>query len=180
MKKSFFLTILLSVTLFFKSSDAQVNINVNIGSQPQWGPVGYKHVSYYYLPDIESYYYVPTHQFVYLQHGKWIFANSLPYRYRNYNLYSGYKVVLNSPRPYHHFHDHRIKYKKFKGYHHHQNVIKYNKGSKNHIAYKSTPYKHVNYKTESNRGNNDYKSHSNSGKGNNGKSSQHHHKSHKR
>ena len=47
-------------------SSAQVRINVNIGAQPLWGPIGYQHVDYYYLPDIESYYYVPTRQFIYL------------------------------------------------------------------------------------------------------------------
>jgi len=135
MKKTLISTFLLSTAIFYKSSDAQVNINVNIGSQPQWGPVGYNHVDYYYLPDIESYYYVPTRQFVYLQQGRWIFASSLPHRHRHYNLYSGYKVVLNGQRPYHHFHNHRVKYKKHKGYHHKQNAIKYHSGRGKHIAY---------------------------------------------
>jgi hypothetical protein len=50
-------------------ASAQVRVNINIGSQPVWGPVGYDHVDYYYLPDIETYYYVPTRQFVYFN--KW-------------------------------------------------------------------------------------------------------------
>ena len=28
---------------------AQVSVNVNIGSPPAWGPVGYSSVDYYYL-----------------------------------------------------------------------------------------------------------------------------------
>jgi hypothetical protein len=55
------------------------------------GTVGYDYVEYYYLPDIETYYYVPKHQFVYLSNGKWIFATSLPSRYSSYNLYSDIK-----------------------------------------------------------------------------------------
>lgn len=137
MKRTLILTFFLSTAIFFKSSDAQVNINVNIGSQPQWGPVGYSQVDYYYLPDIESYYYVPTRQFVYLQGGRWIFASNLPTRYRNYNLYSGYKVVLNGQRPYHRFHSHKVKYKKYRGYHHKQNAIKHHSGKGKHIAYHS-------------------------------------------
>ena len=31
---------------------AQVSVNVNIGSPPAWGPAGYPSVDYYYLPVI--------------------------------------------------------------------------------------------------------------------------------
>ena len=75
-----------------------VNVNINIGSQPLWGPVGYDYVQYYYLPDIEAYYYVPRRQFVYLSGGNWIFSYGLPPMYRGYDLYSGYKVVINRRR----------------------------------------------------------------------------------
>ncbi|MGX5689518.1 hypothetical protein [Arcticibacter tournemirensis] len=92
----------------------QVSINVNIGSQPLWGPVGYDHVDYYYLPDIESYYYVPTRKFIYLNNGRWIFSSGLPSAYRNYDLYNGYKVVINSPKPYLNYTEHKVKYSKYK------------------------------------------------------------------
>jgi len=100
-----------------KNSQAQVSVglNINIGSQPLWGPAGYDVVEYYYLPDIQMYYYVPSHQFIYLNGGNWVFVNSLPARYRGYNLYSGYKVVINEPKPYLHFDAHRVKYAKYKG-----------------------------------------------------------------
>ncbi|MBB5638795.1 hypothetical protein HDF26_000623 [Pedobacter cryoconitis] len=75
---------------------AQVSLSINIGSQPQWGPRGYNHVDYYYLPDVDSYYYVPTRQFVYLSGNRWIHARSLPSRYRGYDLYGGRKVVINN------------------------------------------------------------------------------------
>jgi len=89
---------------------AQVSLSINIGSQPQWGPRGYDHVDYYYLPDVDSYYYVPTRQFVYLSGSRWIHARSLPSRYRNYDLYGGRKVVINSPRPWLSHNSYRTRY----------------------------------------------------------------------
>jgi hypothetical protein len=118
------IVVLMCVVGFIPSqAKAQVSINVNIGSQPLWGPVGYDYVDYYYLPDIEAYYYVPTRQFVYLNSGRWIFAANLPYRYRNYDLYNGYKVVIYGRNPYHHFHNHRVKYKGYRN-NHSQHVIR--------------------------------------------------------
>ena len=97
------------------SAQIRVNVNVNIGSQPNWGPVGYDYVDYYYLPDIETYYYVPTRQFIYLSGGNWVFAYGLPPAYRAYNLYTGYKVVVNQPRAYQYYSTHKVKYSKYKG-----------------------------------------------------------------
>jgi hypothetical protein len=123
-------------------SHAQLSINFNIGSQPLWGPVGYDRADYYYMPDIQTYYSVPKHQFVYLNNGRWLFSNSLPSRYSGYNLYNGYKVVLNSPRPYLLFNDHKAKYAKYKGYKSHQKSIRYSNESK-YFVVKGHP-KHVN------------------------------------
>jgi hypothetical protein len=91
MKKILLVGLLLVMVTTFNRAAAQVrvNVNVNIGSQPNWGPVGYDYVDYYYLPDIETYYYVPTRQFIYLSAGNWVFATSLPARYSSYNLYTG-------------------------------------------------------------------------------------------
>lgn len=97
------------------SAQIRVNVNVNIGSQPNWGPVGYDYVDYYYLPDIETYYYVPSRQFIYLSGGNWVFAYSLPARYRTYDLYTGYKVVINQPRAYQYYQTHKVKYAMYRG-----------------------------------------------------------------
>ena len=109
---------------------AQVNVNVNIGAQPLWGPAGYDVVEYYYLPDLQMYYYVPSHQFVYLSGGNWLFASSLPARYRSYDLYSGYKVVINEPKPYLQFATHKVKYGNYKGAKGKQVVIRDSKDPK--------------------------------------------------
>ena len=94
---------------------AQISINLNIGSPPKWGPVGYTDVQYYYLPDVEAYYDVPSSMFIYYERGAWVHRAYLPGRYRNYDLYSGYKVVMNDYRgnaPYTHFKEYKMKYAK--------------------------------------------------------------------
>jgi hypothetical protein len=103
--------------LFFTGSlsQAQVSVNVNIGSPPAWGPVGYTGARYYYLPDIETYYDLGTRQYVYVQGGKWVRAGVLPVAYRNYDLYRGYKVVVTNYRggyPYYYYTTHKAKYPK--------------------------------------------------------------------
>jgi hypothetical protein len=77
---------------------AQVSVNVNIGTPPNWGPAGYDDSRYYYLPDIDVYYDVTQSQFIYDNNGNWARVNRLPSRYRGYDLYNGYKVVLNDYR----------------------------------------------------------------------------------
>jgi len=129
MKKLILMLLLALGTAISFQAKAQVNVNINIGAQPQWGPAGYDYVDYYYLPDIESYYYVPKKQFIYMGTGGWVFSHSLPPRYHGYDLYNGYKVVINSPEPYHYFTTHKVKYAKFKG-NHGQSVIAKNKGKK--------------------------------------------------
>lgn len=115
MKKLIYASLLFLTVFAVQHAKAQLNVNVNIGSQPLWGPVGYDHAEYYYLPDIESYYYVPKRQFIYLNGGTWAFTTALPASYRSYNLYNGYKVVINSPKPYLNFKNDKVKYAKFKG-----------------------------------------------------------------
>jgi len=91
-------------------SNAQTNISTNIGSQPFWGPIGYEHVDNYYMPEIESYYNIKSRNYMFMIDGKWITSLSLPPRYSNYDLFHGYKAVINKPNPYLHFNNHRVKY----------------------------------------------------------------------
>ncbi|MGI4021029.1 MAG: hypothetical protein ACRYFA_05945 [Janthinobacterium lividum] len=118
MKKAILKTILAGalVLSIHVGTQAQVSVNINVGSQPAWGPSGYNHVDYYYLPDIESYYDVSTGQYIYQDGGRWIFANNLPSRYRGYDLYSGYKVVVNRPKPYLNFNRDRTNYGRYKNW----------------------------------------------------------------
>lgn len=117
MKKVLFAALLSGGLLSAGASDAQVQVGlqINIGVQPQWGPVGYTHVEYYYMPDIDCYYYVPRQQFVYMDGGQWRFAASLPARYGSYDMYRGYKVVVNEPRPYLRGDYYREQYRQYRG-----------------------------------------------------------------
>lgn len=94
---------------------AQVTVNINVGTPPPWGPVGYTEVRYYYLPAVEAYYDVHTAMFIYYSRGAWLHRHELPGRYRNYDLYHGYKMVMHDYRgdtPYIHFKEHKVKYNK--------------------------------------------------------------------
>jgi hypothetical protein len=89
---------------------AQVSLSVNIGLQPDWGPRGYNHVDYYYLPDVDCYYDVPSRNYVYLESGNWVHRRYLPSRYRGYDLYGGRKIVINSRDPWMRHNHYRTRY----------------------------------------------------------------------
>ena len=116
--KTFKLVCIAALIAASYSAKAQVSVSINLGSPPQWGPVGYTEVRCYYLPDVEAYYDVQTSMFIYFGNGQWISRAYLPRRYRNYDLYNGYKVVMTDYRgntPYDNFREHKVKYAR--GYH---------------------------------------------------------------
>jgi hypothetical protein len=115
-------------------AQVKIGVNINIGDQPEWGPVGYDYAEYYYLPDIETYYYVPGHQFIYLSGNRWIFSANLPPIYAGYDLYSGYKVVCNSHHAYNYFNDHRCRYARYKNYRNRQVIIVNKHDNGNHYG----------------------------------------------
>lgn len=114
MKKLILPAVLFASVLFYNTTEAQVrlNVNVNIG-RPAWGVPGNYAGDYYYLPEIDMYYNIPQRQFVYMDNGNWLFASELPYAYRGYDLYHGYKVVVNEPRPYLNYNVYRQRYNKY-------------------------------------------------------------------
>jgi len=131
MKKTIFIISLLLGGIVFENATAQipVTIRTNISAQPVWGPVGYNYVEYYYIPGIDAFYSVPTRQYIYQQNGSWMFTPALPARLSNYNLYSGYKVVVNDPEPYRNAATYRVKYAAYKG-RHDQKIIRNSSDSK--------------------------------------------------
>lgn len=113
--KTFKLLVFGLMLMLAGSVQSQVSVNVNIGTPPAWGPAGYNDVRYYYLPDVEAYYDVQTSMFIYVSGNRWIRRSYLPSRYRNYDLYNGYKVVMNDYRgnaPYSYYKQHKVKYAK--------------------------------------------------------------------
>jgi hypothetical protein len=125
MRKIYFSIVCAVLLIVFAApvkAQVHVNLGVNISSQPIWGPVGYDAAQCYYLPDIETYYYIPSHRFYFLQNGRWINSSNLPSRYRNYDLYGSYKVVVNESQPWKHHATYRDKYASFKGRHDQQPI----------------------------------------------------------
>jgi len=108
--------VVIGIILFFASAaQAQISVNLNIGTPPAWGPSGYSEVQYYYLPDVEAYYDVNASMFIYYEGRSWIRRSYLPGRYRNYDLYGGYKVVMrdyHGKTPYYNHRMYRTKYAK--------------------------------------------------------------------
>ena len=153
------------------SAQVRVNVNVNIGSQPVWGPVGYDYAEYYYLPDADAYYYVPEHQYIYLDGGRWVFAPALPARY-HYDPYRSYKVVINEPRPYLHPDVYRVKYGKYKGKYGQQRIIRDSRDERYYVV-KDHPMNgkgnQKKYYGDDNNGNGKYKDKGYKDKGDKGK-----------
>lgn len=109
--------LVIGILLFFagSSAQAQISVHLNLGIAPDWGPSGYSDVRYYYLPDVEAYYDIPSSMFIYYNGVAWIHRSYLPTRYRNYDLYHGYKVPMSDYRgntPYSKFRQHRVQYAK--------------------------------------------------------------------
>ena len=115
--KSLKLFVVALILVFAASTQAQISVRVHIGTPPAWGPAGYSSVRYYYLPDVEAYYDVQNSMFIYMSGNTWVHRAYLPTRYKNYDLYGGYKVVMNyhGNAPYSNFREYRSKYAR--GYH---------------------------------------------------------------
>ena len=116
MKMTKFLLIAL-VCITFGTAQAQVEVKTTTTTLPDWGVAGNDNATYYYIPDIESYYDVKAGNYVYMDKGKWAKTTTLPKAYKNYDLYNGYKVVLTDDKePYADYDNMRVKYAKgFKG-----------------------------------------------------------------
>jgi hypothetical protein len=128
-KTTFLLGLMFLIGLSVNKSFAQVSVNINIGSQPLWGPVGYDYAQYYYLPDIDAYYSIPEQQFIYFSNNRWIHGRALPSHY-HYDLDRGYKVVINDRDPWLRNDVYRKKYDKYKGRYGKQTIIRNSKDPK--------------------------------------------------
>ncbi|MBL1407304.1 hypothetical protein [Sphingobacterium faecale] len=117
MKRYFYLSLLFIGIGFAQPSQAQVSVNINIGSQPLWGPVGYDYVRYYYMPEIDVYYDVSRRKYTYYQGNRWVTKSKLPGRYKHFDIYRTYKVVLNDPSPWRYHRNHRDRYGRYANNH---------------------------------------------------------------
>ncbi len=117
MKNKIIIIVFMLMAFNTNQISAQIRFSFNIGLQPLWGPIGYDHVENYYLPEIDAYYNVDSRMYTYISYGRWVNTRSLPWRYRNYDLYSGYKVVMNDSRPFLHYDRDRVKHASYRGRH---------------------------------------------------------------
>lgn len=108
-----FLTMGLSIPL--TAQNISVNVNLNLNKQPAWGPVGYDYAEFYYFPDLNIYYDVANSLFYYLSGGNWIYNQYLPDKYKKYDLYGLYKIVINERQPWLQNKTHKKSYSQYKG-----------------------------------------------------------------
>lgn len=106
---------LIAIAGFSGVEAANINVNINIGVQPAWGPAGYDYAAFYYFPDINIYYNVNQGLFHFPQRGRWVSARYLPFAYRNYDLYGLYKVVISDNNPWLFNSRHINDYRHFRG-----------------------------------------------------------------
>ena len=79
--------------LFAAQLQAQLTVEVKAGVPQPWGPADYPTAHYYYLPDVQAFYDVQAAMFIYYDKGMWVHRPNLPKRFKDYDLYRGYKVV---------------------------------------------------------------------------------------
>jgi hypothetical protein len=54
---------------------------------------------------------------VYREKKRWVTANTLPAKYKDFNFYSAHKVVMNEPKPYMNYRANKLKYAQYNGQH---------------------------------------------------------------
>ena len=81
MKKIYCCLVLFVSVAIFEKASARPNLKLdNSQEQPKWAPAGNENADYYFLPDIDTYYYVPRKQFIYQSGGYWTFSSVLACR----------------------------------------------------------------------------------------------------
>jgi hypothetical protein len=111
----FFLYASIAVSAAVSSINCTGAYEANISGQPIWGPTGYDHADFYFIPDIDCYYSVSEHEYIYREASGWTHGATLPSRYGSYNPYNSYKVVVNKKTPYQNHDVHQAKYAAYKG-----------------------------------------------------------------
>lgn len=101
--------------LGLSTANAQVSVNVNVGTPPVWAPATPAGVEYYYLPDVDSYYDIRTTEYVYVTNGRWIRSRSLPVAYRAYRPSPARTIVINDYHGRSPWVKHKVHVVKYKG-----------------------------------------------------------------
>ena len=105
------------------TSKAQVSVNINIGSQPEWGPSGYNYAEYYIvlaLLFLASRFLLTT----FVAHVNGSDKNKRRIAIVGYN-----EVGIRLEK---YFNEHKVKYARYKNYNNHQVIIKNKHDNGNH------------------------------------------------
>lgn len=132
-RRKSFATILVATCFFiftFQGQAQRVSVNINVNTTPREVVRYVETPSYYYYPEIETYYDVNSAIYIYYHDDGWVRSRYLPVYYRDYDVRHGSRVVLDyrGDRPYTHYHEHKNKYK--------------SKSSKKHYKHKGQKHKH--------------------------------------
>ena len=123
MRKYFYASLLSAIFALSTPAFAQVNVSINIGSQPAWGPTGYDYARFYYMPEIDVYYNVSNKRYTYYDGRRWVSVGSLPRSYARVDLYRTYKVVINDRDPWHQHPRYKKQYGRY-AHNHSQKALK--------------------------------------------------------
>jgi len=109
---------------------------------PQWAPPYSQGVRYYYLPDIETYYDLSSHEFISLINGEWVYSQECPSVYSGFDLNNSFTIELNvniyQPWMHHHYYVSHYPRYYYRDYYDHSNipyVRGFNENSKSAIYY---------------------------------------------
>lgn len=145
--------ILAAFIIFFTfESNAQISINVNLGSRPQYHDRYENQVRYYFLPEIEAYFDIQAGIYIFNGSRGWVRSNYLPEYCSNYDVNRGYRVALTyiGNTPYSDFNFHKQKYyrenhRNYRAEYYHSR----NNYNNNNVVFSNHKY----YKNKGNHGN---------------------------
>ena len=124
MKRYIFIAAMMIGLFSINSVSAQVHVNVNVNTQPAWGPSGYDYARYYFMPEINVYYDINSGLYIYMNGNHWVKRHALPSRYKKYDLYRTYKVVINSRNPWYKHSQYKKQYAKYGNMHDKQTSLR--------------------------------------------------------
>ena len=107
------LILIATLTMIFGTTvktQAQVNINVQIGTpviRESWYATDYR---YYYLPEFDIYYNPTRSVYIFLDNGVWVSSRRLPPRYGNFSYRRSEYVIIRDRSPFDHHDRYRQRY----------------------------------------------------------------------
>ena len=111
-----------STVTFQNIAQAQVQVNVNLGTPVSQSPWYATDDNYYYLPEQGVYYNVPKRVYVFPEGNQWVYAPNLPARYNGYGYGKSHYVQVRDRSP---FNNHNVYAGKFGSDYNDDHVIYY-------------------------------------------------------